>query len=905
MKKFTKNYSKMLMTVLIALAWANVLAAQNPPSPIVIHSTEDNQTRITTLDVVGMGEVLSTTQFRALEWVSNGPEAGTVFAAHSTGGNNFGTLNIETGEFTAIETNHEFDIISLAWNRVSQTMYASTFDRRFGTIDLATGAFTQIGDLLPLPASIAICNDGNGFANTMLPPFLAASHIGRINLTTGVFTSARSNVQQAFTGNLAVDRASNTLYLTLWDGTTIQAVDKEAADLAAIAVDPPISFPSRVWAWTIIGEAEKPIDISGDFTDPTFNAFIRNLIGIPAGAFTAEDVAGITNIYFPGVNPPMTSLSGIEHLVNLEVINIPFHQVETADFSSNLKLRAIGMTENNLAVGGGIDVSMLEYLEELDISQNRVNLGGGQWVLLNQLDLTNNPRLRILNASENGLEAIDLSGNPLLESLRIGSNLLAELDLTHNPNLRTVMAGSGGSHTAVSGSFMQITELNLSHLSNLELLTISGNTMLNSVTMPVNPQALQNVTASNVRNLTDFTVNGAPNFTGFTAISSDFTTLTLTNNPILDVVNASGNPVSSIDITGSDNITRLSLFGAALTAIDVSSLANLEYLNVGNFDTTMGNNRLTVLDISNNIALHTLNADHNNIASLDITNNSALRQLGIRGNNLTELDLSHSYALFILWAEGNNLTHLDITNTRIGMQLAPVGVSFSLQNNNFADVMDVYGWWYSPNLNPGNAAAGFSNPATGQNFHFWPQQNQPAPTGAPVITTVNIPAGQVGEHFDVLFRSTGAMHQIWTAYWPAENPYPSGLTLEQNGRLHGTLLPVMEGSWNFSIITTNPRTQESDRLDLVLVVEPGVGIGIISLADAIQIFPNPVRNELNIAADSSLTITGASIFNTSGQMIQSAVNPGHQIDVSALPQGIYFIRIETDKGVVTKHFVKE
>ena len=649
-------------------------------------------------------------------------------------------------------------------------------------------------------------------------------------------------------------------------------------------------------------------DISGDFTDPTFNAFIRAAIGIPAGEpFTAEDVEGITDIYFPGVNPPMTSLNGIEHLVNLEVINIPFHQVEEVDFSNNLKLRAIGMTENNLALGNGIDVSMLEYLEELDISQNRVNPGGGQWVLLSQLDLTNNPRLRILNASENGIEALDLSSNPLLESLRIGYNRLTTLDLTHNPNLRTVIAGSGSSFAIASGAFMQITELNLSHLNNLEILTFSGNQNLTSVIMPANPQALRNVTANSVRNLTDFTVNGAPNFTGFTALNSDFTTLTFTNNPALTSINASGNPVSSIDLTGSDNITSINLFGASLTALDVSSLTNLESLNVGNASATMGNNRLTVLDVSNNPALHTLTADRNNIASLDITNNPALRQLGIRENNLTELDLSHSYELFTLWAEGNNLTRLDITNTRIGAQLAPVGVSFSLQNNNFADVMDVYGWWYSPNLNPGNAAAGFSNPATGQNFHFWPQQNQPAPTGAPAITTVGISEAQVGEHFDVLFRSTGAMHQIWSVDWPAVNPYPIGLTIEQNGRLHGTPLPGTEGSWNFTIITTNPRTQESDRLDLVLVINPQLGVGIetINLADAVQIFPNPVRNELNIATDNNLTITGAAIFNVSGQMIQSVANPGHQIDVSSLPQGVYFIRIETDKGVVTKHFVKE
>ena len=112
-----------------------------------------------------------------------------------------------------------------------------------------------------------------------------------------------------------------------------------------------------------------------------------------------------------------------------------------------------------------------------------------------------------------------------------------------------------------------------------------------------------------------------------------------------------------------------------------------------------------------------------------------------------------------------------------------------------------------------------------------------------------------------------------------------------------------------SVNTSDTFTLSNLSADAVVTVEfellLGVGIETINLADAVQIFPNPVRNELNIATDNNLTITGTAIFNVSGQMIQSVANPGHQIDVSSLPQGIYFIRIETDQGTVTKHFVKE
>ena len=648
-------------------------------------------------------------------------------------------------------------------------------------------------------------------------------------------------------------------------------------------------------------------DISGDFTDPTFNAVVRNLIGIPTGAFTAEDAAVITDLTAIFMYPPIMSLNGIEHLVNLEVLNIPENRVEEVDFSNNLKLRTIGMAQNNLALNG-IDVSMLYYLEDLDISQNRaLDEAFWTWTLLDGLDLTNNPRLINLNAASNGLESLDLSGNPLLEIAIISENRFTTLDFTHNPNLRVLLMASGWNVAA--GAAMQLGELDLTNLSRLEVLTVTGNAYLHTINMPADLGEFLNFTADDVPMLASIDISNAPKFQAIVAINSGLTSVTLSNNPSLYIVNLAGSPISSINITGSDNIVLLDVFMASLNSIDVSSLTYLEILNIGNdyfFGSVLGNNNFTELDVSNNSNLEVLNIGGNSISVLDVTNNPALTLLNARGNNLTELDLSQNIALYILWAVGNNLTQLDITNTQIGFQFPMFGAGLALEYNNFADVMDVYGWWYRPNLNPGEGDGDFFE-ITGINFTFWPQQNLPPPTGPPVITTASLPAAIIGEPFDVMMQSTGRMHQIWTVIWPPENPQNVGLILEQNGRLHGTALPGTEGTWNFQVIATGPWGDESDIKDLVLVIKPALGVGIetINLADAVQIFPNPVRNELNIAADSGLAIIGASIFNTSGQMIQSVANPGHQIDVSSLPSGIYFIRIETDQGTVTKHFVKE
>ena len=149
-----------------------------------------------------------------------------------------------------------------------------------------------------------------------------------------------------------------------------------------------------------------------------------------------------------------------------------------------------------------------------------------------------------------------------------------------------------------------------------------------------------------------------------------------------------------------------------------------------------------------------------------------------------------------------------------------------------------------------------------------------------------VSGAQVQEGKDVVFTATpdiGYQVKGWTV---------NGVPVETNGtRAMGS---------------SKTLTVEFDKeVTVVFELELGVGIETINLEDAVRIFPNPVRNELNIAADNNLAIIGVVIFNTSGQMVQTIANPGSQVDVSSLPQGIYFIRIETDRGTVTKRFVKE
>jgi uncharacterized repeat protein (TIGR02543 family) len=73
---------------------------------------------------------------------------------------------------------------------------------------------------------------------------------------------------------------------------------------------------------------------------------------------------------------------------------------------------------------------------------------------------------------------------------------------------------------------------------------------------------------------------------------------------------------------------------------------------------------------------------------------------------------------------------------------------------------------------------------------------------------------------------------------------------------------------------------------------------------SVKIYPNPVTDEMRIES-SDLKINQVEISDLSGRIIYMFANPINQINVSALPQGIYFVRMETNKGIVTEKFVKK
>ena len=80
------------------------------------------------------------------------------------------------------------------------------------------------------------------------------------------------------------------------------------------------------------------------------------------------------------------------------------------------------------------------------------------------------------------------------------------------------------------------------------------------------------------------------------------------------------------------------------------------------------------------------------------------------------------------------------------------------------------------------------------------------------------------------------------------------------------------------------------------------------LSAAIKIFPNPTRGELTITNYES-GITNVEIYDRMGRVFNhsqgSIFNTQLKIDLSHLPSGVFFLKIETERGAITHKVVKK
>ena len=84
-----------------------------------------------------------------------------------------------------------------------------------------------------------------------------------------------------------------------------------------------------------------------------------------------------------------------------------------------------------------------------------------------------------------------------------------------------------------------------------------------------------------------------------------------------------------------------------------------------------------------------------------------------------------------------------------------------------------------------------------------------------------------------------------------------------------------------------------------------LGIDEEILSEELQVYPNPAKNQLFINNSNNLNIQSIRLYDVLGKLVVQEHNSFQQIDVTFLQKGIYLVKIETDRGVLSRKVIKK
>jgi len=349
------------------------------------------------------------------------------------------------------------------------------------------------------------------------------------------------------------------------------------------------SFSERDKGGSIIALNQQRIGIVGDIT----HIEIRGL-----SLFTGSPTK-ITGLVFnngkhirtlictPHRFTAVPHFSALTELEYLELSGMIYTQ-NTLNLSNNQKIKTL------LAAGfESIVLPDSPHLQKLDISTtkkqsfNLSRYSGLEELSLRcetSVDLSGNPKLRILRLVSITNDTLNLLQNPHLEQLFISGEHLRSLRLPQLPHLKQL---------DTFGCSL-LTELDTSYMPNLEVLDCSRN-------------SLTSLDVSHNLLLRDLSCHSNANENG----TGGITTLTLGN------------------LSG---LKQLSCRRNNLTVLNIENCPHLERLNCGH-------NNLQTLDVSKQQELEELFCDWNRLNSLDVRSCQTLKELQCSYNVLTDIKI--------------------------------------------------------------------------------------------------------------------------------------------------------------------------------------------------------------------------------------------------------------------------
>ena len=311
----------------------------------------------------------------------------------------------------------------------------------------------------------------------------------------------------------------------------------------------------------------------------------------------------------------------------------------------------------------------------------------------------------------------------------------------------------------------------------------------------------------------------------------NITALDASHNVPLAYINCDNNSIASLNVSKNTQLSALYCSDNSLATLDVSNNGQLEYLNCYN-------NKLTQLDLKNNTKLTFLNCGKNTLSSLDLSKNTQLSILYCNDNKLTSLGIDHNILLKSFGCNNNLLSSLDVSkNTQLDILYCYTNRLTKLDVSKNMKLKRLY-------CHTNN----FTTAALDDIYCSLPDRK-----------------GQTEGQIQPLTNASSADKSKVLA------------TNGSNATAKGWKIQYFD---NDSEITGFTGTHQC-----------GGGTGIDEAKDlpSLAIYPNPVKDVLNIATDKP--VHSIRIYNVYGTEVAQATDT-NSIDVSHLPAGVYMVHAD-------------
>ncbi|MGD1318455.1 T9SS type A sorting domain-containing protein [Chryseobacterium sp. 2R14A] len=422
--------------------------------------------------------------------------------------------------------------------------------------------------------------------------------------------------------------------------------------------------------------------------------------------------------------------------------------------------------------------------------------------------------------------------------------------------------------------------------------------------------------------------------------------------PNLTILMIKNNPISApLDLSQNVQLQNLRLgFGTAVTSANLTGLTQLKYLHIGVAPNTPLNvlnkplleeiviegtstGGLSTIDVSQNPVLKKLWINDNNLTSLNVTQNPVLEELVIQKittipTSISTLDVTQNPALKMLSITGHSTIPTINVSANLALERLFVGgtaiTSLNLTNNTLLKFLDISNNNFAGGINVSNQPLLEELHAPAAHLPSLDLSNNPNLQALTItnnyISTINV------SHLSQLYRFDGG-NNLFTNIDLSNNPSLKYVNFLGNQQMKYINL---KNGFNQNIIwLTNSDYQFMPQLTGICVDNPAstygvkvkqaVGANVLVTSNcsllstqenhlAIEkpmLFPIPTKDVLNIKTKENLE--EYSIFSLSGQKIQSGDfrNGERFVIVENLLQGIYIIKIKTDRNSYTEKFTKK